>query len=214
MIAFFISWLGVMVPLVLSPGPANIVFAASGAKFGVKRSLRLLAGIDLVFLIKSLLIGFGLGALIEAMPILLDTIQVVGAVYLLYLAYKFARAETAMKQQETNALSFSEGALIQLLNAKGWVLVVLMFSLFTSSAENHFGEWGLAVLCLLLLILNVTCHLIWIAFGTALQRLLDMGSNEKLQNRFFAFTLLCVAIALLMGVIADAETTQQLSVCV
>jgi threonine/homoserine/homoserine lactone efflux protein len=36
--SLFILWLGVMFPLVFSPGPANIVFAASGAKVGVKRS--------------------------------------------------------------------------------------------------------------------------------------------------------------------------------
>ena len=51
--SLFIIWLGVMFPLVFSPGPANIVFAASGAKVGIKRSIPLIAGVDSVFIIKS-----------------------------------------------------------------------------------------------------------------------------------------------------------------
>jgi threonine/homoserine/homoserine lactone efflux protein len=47
-----------MFPLVFSPGPANIVFAMSGIRQGVRGSIPLIIGVDLVFIIYSLLIGF------------------------------------------------------------------------------------------------------------------------------------------------------------
>ncbi len=61
--SFFISWFAVMFPLVISPGPANVMFAASGAKFGIKKSIPLMIGIDLIFVVQSILIGFGLGTI-------------------------------------------------------------------------------------------------------------------------------------------------------
>lgn len=33
---YFLAWLAVMFPLVFSPGPANVVFALSGATQGTK----------------------------------------------------------------------------------------------------------------------------------------------------------------------------------
>lgn len=203
MISFLVAWLGVMVPLVLSPGPANVVFAASGAKFGVTRSLNLLAGIDSVFVIKSLLVGFGLGALFQTYPPLLYVIQIIGSFYILLLAYRFLKSSSSKVQTEVKQLSLFDGAMIQVLNAKGWLLVVLMFSLFTRPAELQFGESGVLVLCLLLALLNVSCHLIWIAFGSMMQKVLNMGNHERLQNIIFAAALACVSVGLLIGLYID-----------
>ncbi|WP_253822082.1 LysE family transporter [Vibrio sp. 99-8-1] len=87
--SLFLIWLSVMFPLVFSPGPANIVFAASGARVGVRKSLPLLAGIDLVFIIKSLIIGFGLGQAVQNYSSLMNVVQLIGASYLIYLGIGF-----------------------------------------------------------------------------------------------------------------------------
>lgn len=200
MTAFLVAWLGVMLPLVISPGPANVVFAACGAKFGLNGSFRLLAGIDSVFIIKSLLIGFGLGKLFETFPQLLVIIQVIGACYILYLAYKFVATDPTTANSQAGKMGFRQGALIQLFNAKGWLLVILMFSLFTRPAQLQFGEAAIPVLCILLAILNITCHLVWVIFGTLLETFLNTGQNARIQNMFFAFALACVSVGLLIGI--------------
>ena len=64
-IEYFIAWFGVVFPLIFSPGPANIVFALSGAKQGVRKSMPLLLGVDLVYILCSLIIGFGLGVMVS-----------------------------------------------------------------------------------------------------------------------------------------------------
>ncbi len=70
-IQYFLLFFGLMFPLVFSPGPANIVFAMSGIKQGVRGSIPLIIGVDLVFIIYSLLIGFGLGEILQLYPSLI-----------------------------------------------------------------------------------------------------------------------------------------------
>lgn len=48
-------------PLAFSPGPGNMFFAASGARFGFKKTLAANIGYHLATIIITLLIGFGFG---------------------------------------------------------------------------------------------------------------------------------------------------------
>jgi threonine/homoserine/homoserine lactone efflux protein len=87
-IQYFLLFFGLMFPLVFSPGPANIVFAMSGIRQGVRGSIPLIIGVDLVFIIYSLLIGFGLGEILQLYPSLIFILQLLGSLYIVYLAYK------------------------------------------------------------------------------------------------------------------------------
>src|SRR5690606_39225222 len=95
-----IAWLGVMVPLMISPGPANIVLAGSGMKQGVRNSIPLIVGINTVLVAYSIIIGLGLGEFIKGYPELLFGIKIVGIVYILYLSYKFLITENFKSQKE------------------------------------------------------------------------------------------------------------------
>ncbi len=78
-----------MFPLAFSPGPANIVFAMSGMRQGIKNSIPLIIGVDLVFIVYSLIIGFGLGEILKHYSNVITVLQLLGALHILYLAYKF-----------------------------------------------------------------------------------------------------------------------------
>ncbi|WP_070964409.1 LysE family translocator [Vibrio sonorensis] len=194
--SLLVLWLGVMFPLVFSPGPANIVFAASGAKVGVRKTLPLMAGIDLLFIIKSILIGFGLGEVIARFPLILPSLQLVGALYLIYLAYGFLQSGKSGTKNKTSTLGFKDGLIIQFLNGKGWVMVILMFSLFTESAIEAFGSIGIWVLVVWLAALNISMHLLWIRAGALLSNWLNRGSAKR-QGSIYAASLLAVALWLI-----------------
>ncbi|VVM24036.1 hypothetical protein BSPWISOXPB_6782 [uncultured Gammaproteobacteria bacterium] len=83
-IQYFLLFFGLMFPLVFSPGPANIVFAMSGIRQGVRGSIPLIIGVDLVFIIYSLLIGFGLGEILQLYPSLIFILQLLGSLYRLF----------------------------------------------------------------------------------------------------------------------------------
>lgn len=196
--SLFIVWLGVMFPLVFSPGPANIVFAASGARVGLKRSIPLVAGIDTVFIIKSLIVGYGLGEVIERYPNIISTLQVLGALYLIYLAVKFIKSSSNKEEGGYKPLGFVDGALIQMLNSKGWIMLFLMFSLFTEQAQQSFGNQGVLVLVVWLAILNITLHLVWVKLGDLLARISNHKGYETALNIFYASCLLVMSGWLLL----------------
>jgi threonine/homoserine/homoserine lactone efflux protein len=196
--SLFIIWLGVMFPLVFSPGPANIVFAMSGAKVGVKRSIPLLAGVDSVFIVKSIIVGFGLGEVVHSQPTLMNTIQLLGSVYLLYLAITFISSHTTKLEGTTETLGFVDGLLVQVLNSKGWLMVFLMFTLFTEQSQEIFGQNGIIILIVWLAILNISMHFIWISIGELLSRVSSSKVYEKALNFFYSGCLALVAIWLII----------------
>lgn len=198
MMSFFLAWAAVMFPLVSSPGPANIVFASSGANQGIKRSLPLLLGIDTVFVLKSLLIGFGFGRFINDHPSILNFLQLIGAAYIIYLAFGFLKQGYSLATGTIRALGFVDGVIVQLLNAKGWVLVLLMFSLFSESAASSFGTASVWVLVVMLAALNISLHLIWISFGALLVKLFSQENNRRVQAWVYFSSLMLVAIWLLI----------------
>jgi len=191
--SLFIIWLSAMFPLVFSPGPANIVFAASGARVGVKRSIPLIMGVDTVFIIKSMVVGYGLGEVVQAYPNIMNVMQIVGALYLIFLASKFVRSSTEKSPESIQYLGFIDGLLIQVLNSKGWLMVFLMFTLFTEQAQLTFGEHGILVLVIWLAMLNISIHFVWVKLGVLLANISSNKTYEQALNIFYASCLLVVS---------------------
>mgnify|MGYP000556847400 CR=1 FL=1 len=196
--SLFIVWLGVMFPLVFSPGPANIVFAASGARVGIKRSIPLVAGVDTIFIIKSIIIGYGLGEVVKSHPELMNSLQLLGSIYLVYVAVKFMQSGSSKAESASTELGFFDGLIIQALNSKGWLMVFLMFSLFTESSLDVFGDKGVAILIIWLAFLNISMHFVWVSIGELLSRVSSNPLYEQWLNFFYACCLIAVSIWLII----------------
>lgn len=198
----FIAWLGVMVPLMISPGPANIVLAGAGMKQGIRNSIPLVIGINTVLVGYSIIIGLGLGEFIKGYPELLFGIKIVGIVYILYLSYKFLVAKNFKSQNENSKVySFYDGLILQLLNPKGFLLLFLMFSLFLNPNKNQVLQ--VTYLIFMLLVLGVVCHLIWVAGGSSITKLIKNNRTQKILNHIFSISLALVAVWLLIDAIRN-----------
>lgn len=68
----------------VTPGPNNVMLMSSGANFGIGRTMRHVAGINIGFPLMLIAVGVGAGAIFQQYPRLHDVLQVVGALYLLY----------------------------------------------------------------------------------------------------------------------------------
>ena len=64
----------------ITPGPNNLMLMASGANFGLKRTLPHMAGVSLGFGLMVLLLGLGMAGLFAVAPWLYDVIRWGGAV--------------------------------------------------------------------------------------------------------------------------------------
>jgi threonine/homoserine/homoserine lactone efflux protein len=200
-IEYFIAWFGVVFPLIFSPGPANIVFALSGAKQGVKKSIPLLLGVDFVYIICSLIVGFGLGEFLQAYPTLMVGIKLLGIAYIFYLVYKFLKPIKKSSNDETLAVyTFYDGMILQALNPKGWTMLFVMFSLFLDGSFDHTTQ--VIYLVVMVAIMNILTHLIWTFAGSLITQYIANPTTEKYINFGFALSLLLVAVWLLIDTLS------------
>lgn len=108
-----------------SPGPNVILLTASGARFGVRRTLPHIGGVVLGVGIIAGLTGLGIGALVLAQPMLALVLRVLAAGWILWMAWKLL---TAMRQPRAQAgerpFTFLQAALFQWVNPKLWAVAL------------------------------------------------------------------------------------------
>jgi threonine/homoserine/homoserine lactone efflux protein len=79
--------------LAITPGPDNIFVITQSVLHGKKAGIVITVGLCTGLLIHTLLVVLGTAAIIQTSPLAFSAIKIIGAVYLLYLAW---RAVTAM----------------------------------------------------------------------------------------------------------------------
>lgn len=154
----------------ITPGPNNVMLAASGLNFGFRRSMPHLLGVNLGFTLMIFLVGVGLGSVFQQVPQLYTVLKYVGAAYLLYLAWKIANSG-GMEDGAVSGkpMTFLQAAAFQWVNPKAWVMAVGVIATYTPQA-GFFANLVIAtVVCG---IVNLPSIGIWVTFGTALRRVL------------------------------------------
>ena len=109
-------WLAFIVAALLislSPGPGAILCMASGMRYGYRRTLASIAGMQLGLALQLLVVGIGLGALLAASGLAFELARGIGVVYLCYLGWQQFRAEE--KPVEIGQQSQSPGTLRALI---------------------------------------------------------------------------------------------------
>ena len=178
-----------------TPGPNNLMALASGANFGLRRTLPHLLGIALGFGLMILLTGLGLARLMAAVPGLRGGLAAVAAVFLLYLAWRIATAAPPPIEAQTEAptearagaarpLTLWEAAAFQWVNPKAWAM-----ALTTVTVHVPPSHAALAALIFAGVALPLTG--LWAVAGEALGRLL---SDPRLR-RGFNFTMAALLLA-------------------
>ena len=76
----------------VTPGPNVIMVAASAANHGVRATLPHMAGITIGFPVMIVLVGLGLAGPFAANPDLHTALKWIGAAWIVWLAWKIARA--------------------------------------------------------------------------------------------------------------------------
>ena len=107
-----------------SPGPNVILIAASGARFGFRRSLPHMAGVLLGIAGIAALAGGGISAVLEALPWLRRILGLVATMWILYLAYRLWAVPGIVPHSQAQPMSFVQAALFQWVNPKIWALAL------------------------------------------------------------------------------------------
>ncbi|MET3593658.1 MULTISPECIES: LysE family translocator [Mesorhizobium] len=156
----------------ITPGPNNLMLLASGVNFGIVRTVPHMLGISIGFLVLLLAVGFGLGAVLTAVPTLHTALKIAGAAYLLYLAWKIAmsRSMSDRKGAEARPMRFIDAAAFQWVNPKAWVMAITAMAVYTNP-DHPFVS--VALISIAFTIVNLPSVSVWAGFGTALRGFLS-----------------------------------------
>ncbi len=190
------QWILIFGPLAISPGPANVLFAASGSAFGVRGSIPFWLGTNITCVFQSLAIGFGLGYILSTYPSTIGALKLVGVLFLLYLSYKFFRL-TVSKVEEIKPLSFKQGIVVELFNAKYLVIPTIMFTQFYTPGTDGFSQ--VVLLTASLALLTMTCNMVWVLGGKVLTDIVIDRKAQKIQGAVFGVMLCITAFWLAIG---------------
>ena len=180
-----------------TPGPNNIMVTASGAAFGFARTIPHIAGVTIGFAIMVIAFGLGLGSVFQAWPWLHQWVRVAGALYLLYLAWRIARAgDPAAADAAGKPLSFTEAALFQWLNVKAWTLALGVIAAFTTVGGSLWAE--LAAITVVFAIATVASLVAWCLFGMAIRQLLASPRARRIANLTLAALLALSVVTLFL----------------
>lgn len=195
-IGLFFSMLGFLWVAAITPGPNNMLLTASGANFGLLRSLPLMAGIMLGMQGILLLVALGVGSLLLLYPSLHLGMKIAGSAYLLWLSWKIATA--AYEKLETDAqprrMPFYQGGLLQFLNPKAWLMSLGAVAGFSLAGEQYVAS--VVAISVAMAAVNAVAGAVWIGFGTLIGRLLRSRTAWKLFN--LSMGLLTAACMLLI----------------
>jgi threonine/homoserine/homoserine lactone efflux protein len=164
----------------ITPGPNNMMLFASGVNFGFRRTIPHMLGIGGGFFTLLLGVGFGLSAILEALPLLHTVLKTVGGAYLLYIAWRIA-ASRSISEGAAGArpMTFFEAAAFQWVNPKAWVMALGAMTAYPDPENYAFTVLIIAAIFALVNIPSVSC---WAGFGSLLRDWLSVPPRLKWFN--------------------------------
>jgi len=175
----------------ITPGPNNIMLLASGANFGLRRTLPHMLGISIGHAVMVSLVGLGLLGLFEALPWLRNALMVVCAAYLLFLAWKIANAAPPRDApSDARPLTFLQAAAFQWVNPKAWYMAIYAQTNFAPETGIMGAAWaGAIAVAAVFAMTNLPSVTVWAAAGTQLRRWLAAPGRLRAFNVTMALLL-------------------------
>ena len=130
--------------LAISPGPDNIFVLTQSIVHGKKYGIATVLGLMTGCIIHTTLVAFGISAIITKTPSIFLAIKILGAMYLLYLAFKVFRSSpeivmnTENVEKKSTTQLFRIGFLMNVLNPKVTIFFMALFPgfLFSDSLSS------------------------------------------------------------------------------
>lgn len=172
-----------------SPGPAPIALAATGATFGIKKGIPFLLGILSGLIVVIIGTTVGIATLFNAFPAVRLTVQIIGALYILYVAQKIARAPILVSgNNSATEPSFVDGFILNLLNPKAYAAFLSLFSQFIIPLNSQTLSY--AVTALICFAVAIIVDTIWLLLGSILRPLFESAKSARILRMGFALLML------------------------
>jgi len=172
----------------VTPGPNNLMLLASGVNFGIRRTVPHMLGIAIGFTAMVVIVGFGLGAVLDIVPGVMTVLRYGALAYTVWLAWKLGTSGSlGTGKSGAQPMSFMSACLFQWVNPKAWVMALTATALYTTT-QGYFIS--VLLVAAVFGLIGMPFIAIWAGFGVALRGLLSVPARLRTFNVVMALLLL------------------------
>ena len=193
-LTLWISFIGTVLILVITPGPSVLLATANSMKYGVKKTTGTILGDLSANLLQIILASAGLATIIISSGELFQLIKWFGVLYLIYIGIKkiiispkIELNKNYLKDKNFFNL-YTEGFLMSAANPKAIVFFAALFPLFISESQPFIPQ--IIILAITFLILDGLSLSIYAHFATKLKVYLENEEKVYLQNKIVGSLLI------------------------
>jgi len=172
----------------VTPGPNNLMVMASGANYGLRRTVPHVLGISLGHAFMVWMVGVVLLQVFDSYPALNLILKVLSTAYMLWLAWKIANAVPPEAKEVTGKpFTFLQAAAFQWVNPKAWFMAITAISAYAPQDRNI--AIGALIVAAAFAATNLPAVTIWAWIGVQVRRWLGTARRLRVFNVTMAVLL-------------------------
>lgn len=173
----------------VTPGPTNIDILSTVHQQGTKKAMGYTYGATIAFGLLLAISAILNTMLMTVIPKILIGMQIIGTIYMLYLAYQIYKMDTS-KPTVSQRGTFISGFLLQFLNPK--VVTFTMTVIPSFILPYYTAKPALTISVIMITFIGFMAFIIWVLFGAIFKKFLQQ--HEKIVNVIMAFFLVYAAV--------------------
>lgn len=171
------SFLIYCVIVTFTPGPTNIVILSTVQGFGIKKAMEYSYGATIAFAVLLAISAILNTMLVAVIPKILIVMQIIGSLYIFYLAYKIYKMDTTVST-EKDAATFRSGFIMQFVNPK---VVLFTMTVIPSFVMPYYtAPHILTIFVAIITAIGFLAFVTWVLFGAIFREILV--KYQKLVN--------------------------------
>ncbi len=177
-----------------TPGPNNMMLLASGANFGLRRSLPHMLGISMGHAFMVMVMGTGLAAALHQAPQVMLALKIAAIAYVLWLAWKIGHAAApSAGKAGASPMTFWQAAAFQWVNPKAIAMAITAVTVYGVKG----GFASVIIVALVFAAVNLPSVMLWCGLGEVLRSTLQ----NPLRLRIFNVTMAVLLLASMVPVL-------------
>ncbi len=177
-----------------TPGANNLLSMSNAARLGFKKSFKFNLGITAGFFIVMSVCTLFSSVLYSALPKIKFFMQILGAAYMLYLAWKIWKSHSDLEIENEKTASFFTGMVLQFMNPKIYIYAITTMSLYILPVYH--SAISLIGFTFVLTVIGASGSFVWALFGSIFCKF--FARHTKAVNLIMAVLLVYCAISLFL----------------
>lgn len=177
-----------------TPGANNLLSMSNAIRIGFRRSIRFNFGILAGFAIVMSVCAAFTTTLYSCLPKIKFIMQIFGAAYMLYLAWKVLKSSADLDSDGGKEANFVSGMILQFMNPKIYIYAITAMSLYILPTYQTTG--ALVGFTAILALIGASGSFVWALFGAAFCKF--FSKHTRAVNCIMALLLVYCAIALFL----------------